>query len=201
MAENFLAVQTQTPWGRNLALFADWIAPQPGWITLDVGCGPGLLPLILSQRGCRAFGVDLDPQMFRPTPLHPQAAAADALALPFPARRFDLVTASNLLFLLPEPGIALRQMARLLRPAGQIALLNPSERLSLAAAVAAADAHRLQGVARESLLTWARRAEANRRWTETNLAQLLASEGLHLIETSLKIGPGFASFVRGRLKS
>ena len=195
---SFFQIQTQTGWGRNLAVFAEWCAPQPGWCTLDVGCGPGLLPALLRQQGCRAFGVDLNPQMFQPAPLHPTVAVSDVLALPFASASFDLITASNLLFLLPDPQAALAEMVRVLRLEGQIALLNPSEHLSLAAAAELAEARGLQGLARESLLDWAARAEANRRWTEAELAEQFSARGLQLTETSLKIGPGFPRCPRGK---
>ena len=74
---------------------------------------------------------------------------------PFPDQAFDLVTASNLLFLLPDPLAALQMMARLLRFDRQIATLNPSEYLTMGAATNLADMHNLNGLARESLLNWA----------------------------------------------
>jgi ubiquinone/menaquinone biosynthesis C-methylase UbiE len=110
---------------------------------------------------------------------------------------FNLVTASNLLFLLPDPRQALLEMARLLPPGGQIVLLNPSERMSVAAATALADQRGLQGVARASLITWATRAEASSHWWEVDLADLFAASGLQMVETTLKVGPGLARFARG----
>lgn len=194
---DFLAIQTQTGWGQVLETFAAWCQPQPGWRTLDVGCGPGLLPALLARRGCRACGVDVDAEMLLPQPLLPHVAVADVFHLPFPARSFDLVTASNLLFLLPDPLHALLEMARLLPPGGQVVLLNPSERMSVAAATALADRRGLQGVARASLITWATRAEASSHWWEVDLATLFAAAGLQMSETTLKVGPGLARFARG----
>ena len=91
-SDYFLELQTKTGWGKVLSHFADWIEPQEGWLTLDVGCGPGLLSALLDQKGCRAFGVDLDMEMFRPTLLHPQVTVADVNALPIAPGTFDLVT-------------------------------------------------------------------------------------------------------------
>jgi ubiquinone/menaquinone biosynthesis C-methylase UbiE len=197
-ADYFLELQTRTGWGRVLARLRDWINPQAGWLTLDVGCGPGLMPALLAQRGCRALGVDFDPEMFRPDPLHPQVALADALRIPFPDETFDLVTASNLLFLLPQPEQALREMARLLRPGGQVVTLNPTEKLTLAAAEALANERGLTGFARDSLLNWASRAETHFHWTEAETTNLFAATGLELLETHVTMSPGFARFARGR---
>ena len=193
----FLELQTQTGWGRTLASFAEWCAPHPGWRTLDVGCGPGLLPALFARSHCQSIGIDLDLKMLNPSPLHPLVAVADIYSLPFSSQSFDLVSASNLLFLLPEPLTALREMKRLLRQKGQVVLLNPSEYINIQDAKAFADQRGLQGLARDTLLNWAARAESNHRWTETELLELLASAGLRLVETELKVGPGFARFARG----
>ena len=193
---SFLDIQTQTGWGRALASFAEWCQPQAGWLALDVGCGPGLLPALLAQHGCQAFGVDLDLKSLQ-NRLHVGLAQADALSLPFPAQTFHLVTASNLLFFLPDPVGALAEMGRVLRPGGQVAALNPSEQMSVAAATALADLHGLQGLARDSLVDWARRAEANHRWGEAELVALFAAAGLKVTGMELKVGPGLARFVRG----
>jgi SAM-dependent methyltransferase len=194
---SFLAIQTQTAWGRTLQVFAAWCQPQAGWLTLDVGCGPGLLPTIFAGYGCQAFGVDLD-AIALAQPSHPALAQAQAVNLPFSGGIFDLVTASNLLFFLPDPGRALCEMRRLVRAGGWVALLNPSEQMSLAAAAALADQRGLVGLERCSLLNWARRAEAHQRWSEPETAALFAAAGMSLQEATLKVGPGLARFARGR---
>jgi SAM-dependent methyltransferase len=193
----FFEIQTASAWGQTLLRFAEWclVNLPPGAAALDVGCGPGLLPAQLAQRGATAFGVDVEfiPRTAR---LHPRLAQADALRLPFPGAAFDLVCASNLLFLLPDPQQALQEMARLLRPGATLAVLNPSERMSVAAAAALADARRLSGLDRQSLLGWAARAESHHRWDEPALARLLASAGLTMTHSVLKIGPGLARWAR-----
>ncbi len=165
---------------------------------MDVGCGPGLLPALLAQRGCQAFGVDLAPEMFRPEPLHARLAVADSLALPFAAASFDLVTASNLLFLLADPQAALREIARTLRRGGEAALLNPSERLSEAAARDFADQRQLQGLARDTLINWGRRADAHHRWDENQLRGLFQAAGLRFVQSITIVGPGFARLARAK---
>jgi ubiquinone/menaquinone biosynthesis C-methylase UbiE len=192
----FHQIQTQTGWRRVLEDFVAWCSPRRGCLALDVGCGPCLVPALLAGRGCRAFGVDLELNSFHPQPLHPVVSAADAHALPFGDRGFDLVTATNLLFMLPEPQLVLQELARVIAPGGQLALLNPSERMSLAAVEALVQERRLAGLARDSLLNWARRAEAGHRWTEPELSTLLAAAGLRPVESTLRVGPGLARFTR-----
>lgn len=130
--------------------------------------------------------------------LHPDLARATAAFPPFQTGIFHLVTASNLLFFLPDPAQALWEMARLARMDGWVALLNPSEHMSVAAAAAFADQRGLSGLDRDSLLGWAARAEAHQRWSESDLVELYACAGLVLQETTLRFGPGLARFARGR---
>lgn len=193
---NFLEVQTRTPWGRTLADFAAFCTPPPASVILDVGCGPGLLPLLLAQSGSRSLGVDLDFGLLT-AHLAPNLVQSDALCLPFRAEAFDLVTASNLLFLLDDPAAALREWARILRPGGSLCLLNPSDCLSLASAGTIAQERKLDGASRESLLGWARNAEEHARWTESETGALFAEARLILAESVLRVGPGFARFSRG----
>ena len=197
-ADYFQNLQTQTGWGRVLSRFSDWIDPQAGWLTLDVGCGPGLMPALLAQKGCRSFGMDINHRMFLPVPLHPQVATGNVMFPPFPDREFDLITISNLLFLLSDPLIALKTMVQLLRSDGQIATLNPSEHLTLKAATELAESRNLDGLARESLLNWAALAESNIRWSVVETRHLYSQAGLELIEAYTTIGPGFARFGSGK---
>ena len=179
-----------------LRSFASWLDPKPASLILDVGCGPGLLPAIFAQSGCRAIGIDSAFEMFRDA-LHPDLILANILTLPFKPSTFNLITASNLLFLLPNPLSALKEMTRLLAPAGEIALLNPSEKMSVVAATALADERNLEGLARETLFNYATRAENHHRWSEDNLKELFASANLELTDTTTRMGKGLVRFVRG----
>ncbi len=193
-ADYFQELQTQTGWGRTLYGFAVWCSPQPGWLTLDVGCGPGLLPAIFSKFGCSAVGVDLAIGMFNPTPLHPAVVVADVMDLPFKPSTFDLITASNLLFLLPQPEQALIKIRHLLHPGGKFAMLNPAENLNPQSAVEFANEKGLEGVARDSLLNWAKRAIEYHHWTEADTRNLYSEAGFRYEASTLKVGPGFGRF-------
>ncbi len=196
-ADYYLDLQTKTGWGRTLQSFAEWCAPKAGWLTLDIGCGPGLLPAIFSRLGCEAVGADLDPKMFKPAPLHANVVVADGLCLPFPGKQFDLISATNLLFLLPQPANLMIEMKRLVKPGGKVVLLNPSENLSASAAAAFADERGLEGLARQTLVNWAMRAENNHRWTEQDTRLLFEQAGMTYGGGVLKVGPGFGRFSWG----
>lgn len=192
---DFLEIQTRTAWGRALADFADWCAPSAGTLLLDLGCGPGLLPALFTRRfACRAIGIDNDRALLAAASI--PVACADTSHLPFAPATFDFLTATNVLFLLGDPLRALRECRRILKADGTLALLNPSEHLSLAAATTLAEARGLQGKDRESLLNWARRAEKHGRWNEEFAQKLLNRAGFTLRETALKVGPGFAQVLK-----
>lgn len=194
---DFLAIQTQTAWGKTLGDFCDWCAPRPGERILDVGCGPGLLPVLFATRHlAAAYGVDADLSLLTAAPLPAPLICASIYALPFPAASFDMLTATNVLFLLGDPRRALREMSRLLAPGGQICLLNPSPLLSINAAETLAQARGLTGKNRDSLLGWACRAEKHARWSAEDTQHLARRAGLQLTESTLRVGPGFALFSR-----
>lgn len=191
----FLELQTKTGWSRVLERFADWSAPAPGALAVDIGTGPGLFAALLAERGARAIGLDLDQANFT-VPQHDALAVADALQLPFGTATIDLATASNLLFLLPDPPAGLAEIARVLRPGGQLCTLNPSEIMNIAAATALADEAELEGLARDTLINYGRRAEKYHAWGEADLVTLFVVAGLTLIDTKTTMGVGLVRFAR-----
>ena len=134
----------------------------------------------------------MDAGMFQPAPLHPYVLQADVFRLPFPEGEFDVDAASNLLFLLAQHAAALVELRRVLCPGGRLCLLNPSEEMSMRAAGQLADQRGLEGLARDTLLNWAARAEAHARWDAVQLTGLLERAGLKLERTELRVGPGLA---------
>jgi SAM-dependent methyltransferase len=197
--DDFLEIQTKTAWGRTLADFAEWCGPAAGLLALDLGCGPGLLSAILADRyHLHSIGLDTDFDLLRSAAMGLPVTQASACALPFAPATFDLVTATNVIFLLEDPLLALRECHRLLKADATLALLNPSEHLTVEAAQSLTDLRGLQGKNRESLLGWARRAEKHGGWSEEKARFLLKKAGFTVIENTLRIGPGFARLTRAR---
>jgi SAM-dependent methyltransferase len=89
---------------------------------LDVGCGDGELARHLPDGAW--VGVDASAEMLAgaPEPHH----RADATALPFPAASFGSVALLYVLYHLPDPGVALAEARRVLRPGGLVAVAAPS---------------------------------------------------------------------------
>ncbi|MEU1706891.1 class I SAM-dependent methyltransferase [Streptomyces sp. NPDC005706] len=113
----------------------------PGDRVLDAGCGTGraLRPLRAAVGPVGVVvGVDLTPAML-------QAAVragrdqegllllADVAALPLRGGALDAVFAAGLIAHLPEPVENLRELARVVRPGGRLALFHPIGRAALAA--------------------------------------------------------------------
>ena len=192
---DFLEIRTRTSWGRALAEFADFCAPALSAVTLDIGCGPGLLPAILAERGCISLGLDLDLGLLKAGPSQ-GLCQADASQLPFPDESFDLVTSTTVMFLLDNTVGALREWRRVLKKSGAICLLNPSDLLSVASAANVVESRHLEGAARESLLAWAHLAESHARWTEAKTRTLLEAAGLELAESFLRVRLGYARLTR-----
>jgi len=114
----------------------------PGQSAIDLGCGPSGIIELLAERvgpGGRVVGVDADPahvalarQLARERGLdNVEIVAADARRTGLPPDAFDLVHARTLLVTVPQPAEVLAEMARLARPGGWVASLEPDTEYSL----------------------------------------------------------------------
>ncbi|WP_074996004.1 class I SAM-dependent methyltransferase [Streptomyces misionensis] len=108
---------------------------------LDAGCGTGraLLPLraAVGPTGV-VLGADLTPAMLTEAARAGRDRAgllllADVTALPLRSRSLDAVFAAGLIAHLPHPEENLRELARVVRPGGTLALFHPIGRAALAA--------------------------------------------------------------------
>lgn len=103
-----------------------------GDTVLDAGCGTGATTALLAEQvlpGGRVLGVDISSghiqharDHLRRSGLPVTLVQADLTALPFSARRFDLVWCSNAINHLREPLDAVAAFADLLVPGGRLAL-------------------------------------------------------------------------------
>ncbi|HCB34913.1 MAG TPA: SAM-dependent methyltransferase [Acidimicrobiaceae bacterium] len=120
-----------------------------GETLLDVGCGHGRHSFEGARLGCRVVALDRDVDDLRkiaaglddvglngtapagaaagtPAAGTANAIAADAIALPFPDACFDRVVASEVLEHIDDDSKALRELARVLRPGGSLAVSVPA---------------------------------------------------------------------------
>ncbi|WP_016905717.1 class I SAM-dependent methyltransferase [Streptomyces xiaopingdaonensis] len=123
------------------------LALATGDSALDAGCGTGrALPPLRAAVGPEGtvVGVDLTPEMLTVASdraAHGALLEADVSRLPLRDGTFDAVLAAGLLSHLHSPADDLRELARVARPGGRLALFHPVGR----AALAARKGHRLDG--------------------------------------------------------
>jgi ubiquinone/menaquinone biosynthesis C-methylase UbiE len=93
---------------------------------LDLGCGVGTLLRDLATAAPQATVVGADPSegMLALAPREVPRVLADAARPPFAGASFDVVVMAFMLFHLPEPGQGLREVRKLLRPAGTVGVLT-----------------------------------------------------------------------------
>ena len=107
----------------------DALALPEGSPVLEVGCGAGATAVELARRGHQVYASDRSPAMLRHTQEHAQTSGVGGLVTPilgdaqrlmFPTGVFDLVLALGVLSWLPEPNLAIKEMARVTRPGGHV---------------------------------------------------------------------------------
>lgn len=123
-------------WARLWGSFADPVRTAiiaaagigPGTRVLDAGCGSGEFLRLLSATGAEAVGADPAAAMVEIARGSGVAVVRAALdELPFAAASFDVATAVNALQFADDTTGALRELARVVRPGGLIAVANWAE--------------------------------------------------------------------------
>ena len=100
---------------------------------LDIGTGPGVIPIMLAARvpRLRLTGVDLSEPMLQKARIAAEDAGVadrldfrvgDAGSLPFPERSFDLVLCNSVLHHLSAPLALFNEISRVVKPGGAILL-------------------------------------------------------------------------------
>jgi SAM-dependent methyltransferase len=101
---------------------------EPGWRTLEVGCGNGSMSAWLAGQVApdgHALGVDLDLSLADAGLAGPEFRQADILAGPVAPAGFDLVTARAVLHHLADAEAAVANLVASARPGGAILLIEP----------------------------------------------------------------------------
>jgi ubiquinone/menaquinone biosynthesis C-methylase UbiE len=103
----------------------------PGMRVLDVACGTGNLAIPAARCGAVVFGVDIAPNLLDQARARAGAEGldiafreGDAEALPFDDAAFDTVLSMFGAMFAPDPGLVARELARVCRPGGTIAMAN-----------------------------------------------------------------------------
>lgn len=165
------------------------LRPADGQRLLEVGCGRGWLTRRMQERFPDTYGVDVNPRSIA----HAVTAnlhVMDAVALEFDDEQFDHVYSFHAIEHIVDAAAALREMHRVLRPAGRALLVYPAEPIRGLYAMPGA----WLGFGNPLL---ARRLHVHK-FTPARIARLAASCGLSHVRSTLDllITPQFVTVLR-----
>ncbi len=117
-------------WSRKVApLFAAWVGASPGAAWIDIGCGTGVLTsaVLGACEPSRVIGIDsaaafLKTAEARIADSRVSFKQGDAQAIPEGDEAFDVVVSGLVLNFVPDKDAAVREMVRVARPGGTVAL-------------------------------------------------------------------------------
>jgi ubiquinone/menaquinone biosynthesis C-methylase UbiE len=113
-------------WSRRVGdIFVDWIGVPKNLSWIDIGCGTGVFTEQLIRHCSPAAVSAVDPSAAQMAFARDRTDlkmvefhAGDAQDLPFPDNRFDVAVMALVIHFVPDPGKAIGEMARVLRPGG-----------------------------------------------------------------------------------
>lgn len=178
--------------GPNTAFAERFVELGAGGRVLDIGCGPGHVPLMLAAMLPEAtiLGVDLSHEMLKIAEEHRAASShaervefclGDAKGLDFEDGSFDAVCSNTILHHIPDPVPFLREALRVLKPGGALLvrdLMRPADAATADALVvehASGEPDKCQRLFRDSLGAALTKAEAEAAIAEAGWA---AAEGV-----------------------
>ena len=136
LLNHVLSMNVDRIWWRRTARTFQEILSRPGAQVLDLCCGTGDMAFALHRQAVenstRIFGADFSHAMLQRARAKgnssgPRWIEADALRLPLPSARFDLVTSAFGFRNLADYDAGLREIVRILRPGGECGILDFGE--------------------------------------------------------------------------
>jgi len=142
---------------------------------LEIATGTGLIAFEISDYVTRVTAIDLAPEMIRVAKekylqqnnQNIDFLVGDATNLEFQDNFFDVIIASNVMHLLPSPGVALLEMKRILKEDGKIILPTYLHGANLQSKILS----RLMGISG---------FQARNRWSVATFRQFVKSHGFQI---------------------
>jgi ubiquinone/menaquinone biosynthesis C-methylase UbiE len=162
---------------------------------LDVGCGTGRFLLRGAKEARHVTGIDLSSEMikackqtFNSHELEKKATfiVGDAYKLPFEDNQFDIAVSTCVLFLLPEPTIAMEEMIRVIKRDGMIAMLNPSLKMNQEEALGYCNENGLTDFEKKTLLQWSTISTSRHTFSTDQLIKYFKDSGAETV-TNIKV--------------
>ncbi len=139
-AERFDREMNRYDLERRLEIVFDELVPRDleGVSLLDAGCGTGWFSAEACRRGARVTSVDVGDKLLAEVAkkCDSRRVVGDLLALPFEHASFDVVVCTEVIEHTVDPGRAVAELARVLRPGGTLGLTVPNRAWHLAIDVA-----------------------------------------------------------------
>lgn len=108
----------------RVELLNRWRVIKPGYLTVDLGCGGGLMAAPCEQAGADIVGIDLSPGSLRTAREHTSSracyATGDVRAVPLADGCADAVIVADVIDHVSEYEKVLAECARLLKPGGKL---------------------------------------------------------------------------------
>jgi len=161
-------------------------AGEGGRLVLDLGCGPGVSTFAYKRAapGDRLVGLDAAAEMVRRARRADGDGACswvlgDATRLPLRAEVADAVAGHSFLYLVQDRRAVLAEVARVLRPGGRLALLEPRRQGALGDTRSLVRILRHEGPRLAFVLTgWRLFASVSGAFSASGMERLLADAGL-----------------------
>lgn len=186
IAPEFDALMNQYDLERRLQVVFDQLLAEVdlrGTLLLDAGCGTGFFSARAARAGARVVSLDVGKNLLRETRRKGIASlvAGDAARMPIREAMFDIVVSSECIEHTPSPRDTLRELVRVLRPGGWLAVTCPNSVWRWSCTIA--NALRLRPY--QGLENWPAWTEL-RCWADEAGLEVRQQIGLHLFPFVLK---------------
>jgi len=186
-AVDFFDNVQSTPFYKSLLQeFVNFIEVNSEMVVVDVGCGPGYLTRLLARRVKSVSCVDISEAMVKRARKHAleedienaSYTVGRAENIPEESGYFNVAVATSVIYFVEDPVVALKEMARVVTKGAQVAMMNPSDKMTGQNVISYIKEHRLGRHDVETLENWLYAAEGARRFSEDYATRIMSAAGL-----------------------